>query len=111
VLKQIKGDGFTLEPLRYPSWHIESRPDSLLLRHTESGHALALTLDTFEVVLRVADGDLIGDGSADPVRQEIEAFAAALRRSPTDSVTIVNPAGTPWRATVTADRQITLERR
>jgi serine/threonine protein kinase len=110
VLKQIKADRFTLEPARYPSAHIESRPDALLLCHTESGLALALTLDTFEVVLRVADGDLIGDGSADSVRQEIEAFAAALRRSPTDSVTIVNPAGTPWQATVADSRQITLER-
>jgi serine/threonine protein kinase len=110
VLKEIKADGFTLAPARYPSAHIESRPDALVIRHTESGHALALTLDTFEIVLRVADGDLIGDGSADSVRQEIEAFAAALRRSPTSSVTIVNPAGTPWRATVTASRQITLER-
>ena len=110
VLKQSKADEFTLESVRRPSAHIESRPDELRLRHAASGLALALTLDTFEVVLRVADGDLIGDGSADSVRQEIEGFAAAIRRNPTSSVTIVNPAGTPWQATVTAGRQITLER-
>lgn len=69
-----------------------------------------LTLDTFELVLRVADGDLIGDSAADSVRQEIETFAAALRRSPADAVSIVNPAGLARRVTVAADRRIELER-
>ena len=109
VLKEIPVDGFSLEPVQHSSSYIESRPDALLLRHS-SGHSLTLTLDTFELVLRVADGDLIGDSAADSVRQEIETFAAALRRSPAAAVSIVNPAGTARRAEVAADRRIVLER-
>ena len=75
-----------------------------------TGLALIVTLDTFELVLRVADGDLIGDSAAASVRQEIETFAAALRRSPANSVRVVNPAGTARHAEIAPDRRIVLER-
>ena len=61
-------------------------------------------------MLRVADGDLIGDSADAAVRQEIETFGAALRRSPARSVRVVNPAGTERHAMITADRRIVLER-
>jgi serine/threonine protein kinase len=109
VLKEIPEDAFSLKPLRHDSPYVESRPDALVLRHA-AGFSLVLTLDTLELVLRVADGDLIGDSAADSVRQEIEAFAAALRNSPAETVSIVNPAGTARRALVSDDRRIILER-
>lgn len=109
VLKEIPGDEFTLTREERPSAYVEWRPDALRLNHT-SPASLLLTLDTFEMVLRVADGDLIGDVAAGSVRQEIETFAVALRRSPAGSVHVVNPAGTARRAKITADRRIALER-
>lgn len=108
VLKEIPAAAFSLKPLRHDSPYIESRPDALVLRHAD-GFPLTLTLDTFELVLRVADGDLIGDSAADSVRQEIEAFAAVLRNSPAETVRIVNPAGLARRAIVSDDRRIILE--
>lgn len=109
VLKEIPGREFSLERVEHPSAYAEWRPDALRLRHS-SRSALILTLDTFELVLRAADGDLIEDNAAGTVRQEIETFAAALRRSPATSVHVVNPAGTARRAEITADRRIALER-
>lgn len=109
VLKEIPGSEFTLARVERPSSYVEWRPDALRLKH-HSGSSLILTLDTFELVRRVADGDLIGDTAAGSVRQEIETFAAALRRSPAASVHVVNPAGATRRAEVTADRRIALER-
>ncbi len=106
VLKEIPASDFTLEQVSRHSEYVESRPDALRLRH-DSGPALILTLDTVELVLRVADGDLIGDSASDSVRQEIETFAAGLRHSPASAVRIVDPAGTARRAVV-IDRHITL---
>jgi len=108
VLKEIPGREFSLERVEHPSAYVEWRADALRLRHS-SRSALILTLDTFELVLRAADGDLIEDNAAGTVRQEIETFAAALRRSPAASVHVVNPAGTARRAEITADRRIALE--
>ena len=109
VLKEIPAPEFSLERVERISQYVEWRPDALRLRHT-GGHALIVTLDTFELVLRVADGDLIGDSAAASVRQEIETFAAALRRSPANSVRVVNPAGTARHAKIAPDRRIILER-
>lgn len=108
VLKEIPAAEFTLTRMEHHPQYIEWRPDALRLRH-DGGHSLVLTLDTFELVLRVADGDLIGD-SADPVLQEIETFGSALRRSPARSVSVVNPAGTGRHARISDDRRIVLER-
>lgn len=108
VLKEIPGIEFALGRVERPSGYVEWRPDALRLKH-DAGSSLILTLDTFELVLRVADGDLIGDTAAGSVRQEIETFAAALRRSPAGSVHVVNPAGIARRAEITADRCIVLE--
>jgi serine/threonine protein kinase len=108
VLKEIPKAGFRLEPVGHFSRYIESRPDALRLSHI-SQHSLTLTLDTFELVLRAADGDLIGDSAADSVRQEIETFAATLRRSPATAVRIVNPAGTARRVVIASDQRIVLE--
>ena len=109
VLKEIPAPEFSLERVERISQYVEWRPDALRLRHA-GGHALIVTLDTFELVLRVADGDLIGDSAAASVRQEIETFAAALRRSPANSVRVVNPAGTARHAKIAPDRRIILER-
>ena len=109
VLKEIPAAEFSLERVERTSQYVEWRPDALRLRHI-NGHALIVTLDTFELVLRIADGDLTGDSAAASVRQEIETFAAALRRSPATSVRVVNPAGTARHAEIALNRHIILER-
>jgi serine/threonine protein kinase len=107
VLKEIPTAEFTLTPVEHHPQFIEWRPDALRFSH--EGHSLLLTLDTFELVLRVADGDLIGDSADAAVLQEIETFGSALRRSPARSVRVVNPAGTERHAAISADQRIVLE--
>ncbi|MDB5910583.1 MAG: Serine/threonine-protein kinase PrkC, partial [Massilia sp.] len=104
---EISADDFALDQVVRPSEYVESRPEALSLRHVDD-LSLLLTLDTFELVLRVADGDLIGDTASGAVRQEIESFAAGLRHSPASAVRIVNPAGMA-RRTVIIDRRLVLE--
>ncbi|MCW3842860.1 protein kinase [Micromonospora yasonensis] len=107
VLKEISAAEFTLEQVTRPLAYVEWCPDALQLRHHD-GPSLTLTLDTIELILRVADGDLIGDSATESVRQEIETFAIGLRHSPASAVRIVDPAGSPRRVTV-VDRRIRLE--
>ncbi|MFI6500293.1 protein kinase [Nonomuraea typhae] len=107
VLKEIPEDDFTLDQVVWHSTYVESRPEALRLRHS-GGLSLLLTLDTFELVLRVADGDLIEDAASGAVRQEIETFAAGLRHSPANSVRIVDPAGR-GRRVAEVDRRLVLE--
>ena len=108
VLKEIPAAEFTLTPVEHHPQFIEWRPDALRLSH-DSGHSLFLTLDTFELMLRVADGDLVGDSADSAVLQEIETFGSALRRSPARSVRVVNPAGTERHVTISAGQRIALE--
>jgi len=107
VLKEIPAAEFALTPVEHHPQFIEWRPDALRFSH--EGHSLLLTLDTFELVLRVADGDLIGDSADAAVLQEIETFGSALRRSPARSVRVVNPAGTERHAAISAGQRIVLE--
>ncbi|GAA2375244.1 hypothetical protein GCM10010170_078660 [Dactylosporangium salmoneum] len=107
IIKEIPAADFTLSvPLR-TSPYVETCPDTLILRH-RSNVALSLTLDTAELVLRVANGELIGDDASGTIQQEIENFSSRLRRSPSSAVRIVDPAGRDAHARID-DGRIVLE--
>ncbi len=54
---------------------------------------LRITLDTAELLLRSADGEILGDRASAALRQEIEGFGNRLRLQPARSVRIVDGAG------------------
>lgn len=87
--------------------YIETMPDTLTLRH-HSGPFLELTLDTAEIVLRAADGELVNDFASDAIRQEIDSFVQKLARQPSMAARIVDSAGTEAVASL-RDRTIILE--
>jgi len=97
VLKLIDGGEFSLVADGGVDVYIESIADSLRLVHVGPqgvGTAnLPLTLDTAELILRAADGEILGDVDSEALRQEVEAFAAKLRRQAAESALIVDPAG------------------
>ena len=62
-----------------------------------------LTLDTIELLLRCADGELLGDSGSLTMKREIEGFAAELRRQPSRAVRIVDPTGHGVGAVVEQD--------
>lgn len=97
VLKRIASTEFSVDSLGGHDPYLESIPDRLQLLHhgSEDGEAvdLILNLDTAEIILRAADGELLGDAQSDALRQEIDAFAAKLRRQSADKALVVDPAG------------------
>ncbi|WP_406075316.1 protein kinase domain-containing protein [Micromonospora sp. NBC_01638] len=92
VLKEIPSDQFRLEVHGGTKSYVESIPDRLTLQH-DAGSRLPLTLDTVELVLRAADGEVLNDVHSDAVRQDLDGFAAQLRRQSATVVRIVDPAG------------------
>lgn len=107
ILHVITTDEFDVEAQHRQQPYIETMPDTLALRH-RGGAFLELTLDTAEIVLRAADGELVNDIASDAIRQEIDGFVQKLARQPSTSARIVDSAGTEAVAIV-RDRTIVLE--
>jgi serine/threonine protein kinase len=103
VLKQIDASEFVVSPGGGSDTYVESIHDRVsLVPVGASGLGTAnlpLTLDTAELILRAADGEILGDAYSEALRQEVEAFAAKLRRQLADSALIVDPAGVAERVT------------
>lgn len=103
VLRVVPEDAFVVEPPAASSAYVEGLPDSVLLRHTPSGRAFGLTLDTAEIILRAADGELIDDAGSDAIRQEIDGFVSQLSREPSLEALVIDSAGTVAVARVDGD--------
>ena len=103
VLRVVQEDVFVVEPPTASSGYVEGLPDSVLLKHVPSGRAFALTLDTAEIILRAADGELIDDAGSDAIRQEIDGFVSQLSREPSSAALIIDSAGTVAVARVEGD--------
>lgn len=92
ILHTVPADEFKLSSPRLPNQFIETMADRIVLTH-ESRASLNLTLDTVEVVLRAADGEIVNDAASDAIRQEIDSFVSQLRRRPSQSARIVDSSG------------------
>ena len=92
VMKVIDEQTFRIEANAVDSTLVEAIPDRLTLFHDVAG-SFSLTLDTFELVMRAANGEIPNDQYADALKQEIEGFGAQLQSQPADVVHIVDPFG------------------
>ena len=63
-------------------------------------HTLRLNLDTAEMILRAADGELVDDPASDAIRQEIDAFVGQLSMHPSKAAHIVDSSGSVSTATI-----------
>jgi serine/threonine protein kinase len=106
VVKELPAAEFRLISLAGAAPFVESFPDRLELRHTPSGARLRITLDTAELLLRSADGEILGDTASAALRQEIQGFGDRLRLQPARTVRIVDGAGSSVTATATAAGRI-----
>ncbi|WP_086150752.1 protein kinase [Cellulosimicrobium sp. KWT-B] len=102
ILHTVAAEEFTVTVPRTQSPFIESMPDQLLLSH-QSGPRLSLTLDTAEIILRAADGELVGDTASDAIRQEIDSFVNQLSRQPSRTARVVDSSGSVVSARVHGD--------
>ncbi|WP_151084526.1 protein kinase domain-containing protein [Nocardioides cynanchi] len=93
VLREIPAEEFTLEPLPTDATYVEQQPDGLKLSHALG--TIVLTLDSYELVRRAAEGEILGDAGSDAVKLELSAFGNVLRTTPAHRVQVVDPAGRP----------------
>ncbi|GAA1999087.1 protein kinase domain-containing protein [Nocardioides kribbensis] len=91
VLREIPAEEFSLDPLAADAEYVEQQPDGLRLSHKLGN--LVLTLDSYELVRRAADGEVLGDVGSDAVKLELSAFGNLLRTTPAHRVLVVDPAG------------------
>lgn len=92
ILHTIPVDSFELDVPHRPQPFVETIPDTLQLKHS-SGARFVLTLDTAEMILRAADGELVNDQASDAIKQEIDAFVGQLSRQPSTEAQIVDSSG------------------
>jgi serine/threonine protein kinase len=111
VVKELPAAEFRLVSVTGAAPFVESFPDQLELHHRPSGARLRITLDTAELLLRCADGEILGDTASAALRREIQSFGDRLRLQPARTVRIVDGAGSSVTATATADGRITREAR
>lgn len=99
VLREMNASEFKLERRPLPSPYVEQQADEFLLSHPRA--RLTLTLDSVEMILRAADGELINDAAANAIKLELTLFASRLMLHPASAAIIVNPAGAQYTVTET----------
>lgn len=77
---------------RTGSPYLEEIVDGVTLRHN-SGVSLPLSLDSFELIMRVANGSVINDRFSDSVFQEVRSFTTQLRKEQVSSAFVVDSSG------------------
>lgn len=92
ILHTVPAGEFTVSIDDARSPYVETIADQLTLTHV-SNPSLTLSLDTAEIILRAADGELINDLASDAILQEIDAFVSQLARRPSSEARIVDSSG------------------
>ncbi|USQ79196.1 protein kinase [Ornithinimicrobium faecis] len=102
VLHAIEPESFTVQVADSTHRYVETIPDLLELQHVGGSvrHTLRLNLDTAEMILRAADGELVDDAASDAIRQEIDAFVGQLSMQPSKAAHIVDSSGSVSTATI-----------
>ncbi|MBO0898941.1 protein kinase [Cellulomonas sp. zg-ZUI199] len=91
VLREIPAEEFTLVALEPDGRFVESQPEGLRLSHRLG--SIVLTLDSYELIRRAADGEILGDSGAEAVKLELASFGNVLRTTPAHRVVVVDPSG------------------
>ena len=79
--------------------YLESSSDKLSLSHIETQITVGLSLDSFEMLIRAAEGEVLADNYSDAVIKEIEGFTSQLREVRSTSVSVIDPIGNAFLAT------------
>jgi hypothetical protein len=94
VLKVIDESEFEISSDQWAEFDfLESSPDSLTLSHLGTQISLKLSLDSFEMLLRAAEGEILEDSYSDAVIKEVEGFSSQLRDVRSTSVSVIDPIG------------------
>jgi hypothetical protein len=90
VLKQFPLDTFDIEVARPPASEIvEALPQALLLIHKPTNARTELTLDLFELLMRLADGLDPASPELQPLLEDLAPFKSAVQLSNTQDLILV----------------------
>lgn len=93
ICKKLPTDEFeVLIPSITPPF-IESIPDRIIFRHTQTGIQCVLTLDVFEILLRMAAGQLPSSREQKAVLDELHDFKSRLHRYQAKDLLLIESNG------------------
>jgi serine/threonine protein kinase len=92
VIKVVKSTEFEIVFSNRSDRYVEYVPDHFEIRHM-SGAKFGVSLDSAELLLRAADGEIFSDFYSDSIVQEVQGFTDQIRRSNASEVCIVDPIG------------------
>lgn len=91
--KIISEEKFSLRIGIHTSNYLETIPEFLILHHSDTGLALSINLDLFELIIRCANGEVFFDNSTTALRLSILAFQRKLLRTPQKEVIAISSRG------------------
>ncbi len=109
VIKVIPSQEFEIVVVDHSNKYIESIPDSIVLKHAR-GPEMILTLDSAEMILRCADGEILGDVDSEAVKREVVSYTQKLLRQRVQEVIVVDPSGVPEKISLDNGKLIRSQR-
>lgn len=105
VIKILDFENFALDsPLKGEGHNLlESLRDKVTLRYIPNGLTFVISLDTAEIILRSAEGEIFGDAQSDAIRRSISSFASKLLGENKKHALLVNPIGATKEVTLNGD--------
>lgn len=105
VIKILDLDNFALDSPLSGQGHnlLESLRDKVTLRYVPNGLTFVISLDTAEIILRSAEGEIFGDAQSDAIRRSISSFANKLLSENKKHALLVNPIGAIKEVTLNGD--------
>lgn len=97
VIKVVDSSEFEIAFPERSDVFVEYIPDHFEIRHT-NGAKFGVSLDSAELLLRAADGEILSDFYSDSIVQEVQGFTDQIRRTNASEVRIVDPIGNQFSA-------------
>ncbi len=93
ICKKLPADKFeVLIPSSKPQF-IESLPDKIIFKHSQTGIQCVLTLDVFEILLRMAAGQLPSSNEQKAILDELHEFKSRLHRYQAKDLLLIESNG------------------
>lgn len=93
VCKQFPIEEFEIFTPRYEKKYLETIPHQMFLRHKESKIQTKINLDIFEILRRMADGQLPASEEQKPILDELTEFKSRLHRLKADELLLIESNG------------------
>jgi serine/threonine protein kinase len=94
VIKVVPEREFELSIHQESSKFFETAPEFLQLTHKSTNLHFRFTIDSFDLILRSAAGEIFNDHLTSSIRFDLANFATMLLRSPVHKVLLMDPSGT-----------------